>query len=245
MMAYTVGTLPDSHKRARDILRKRWSKVIDDTSTAWTALSGAKPTVLAVGADALAVVTPGLAGAEYAISYSSVEDVSVDGRRLVLVIAPGHHLYEFLLDDPRDAPGVAEHVGSMTERLESKRSEWVERRRALTDMLIVTTESVPGFEIVKVHGDVLGVVVRARNVFSNMGARMRTVVGGEAAAYTKLLTESRNEARERLAWAALEKGANAVVAMRYESSEIADLMSEVAAYGTAVTIRPGNSTTAP
>lgn len=237
MAAYTIGTLPDSHRRARDILRKRWSKHANDDSTAWTALSGDKPTVLAVGEEALIVVTPGMTGAEYPIAYSSVADVSVDGSRFSVVLTPGHHLYEFRLE-PLDAQAVLAHMESMTDHLAREQSAWVEQRRALTNMLIVTMDSVPGHEIIEVHGDVLGVVVRARNVFANMGARMRTVVGGEAAAYTKLLTESRNEARERLARHALEKGANAVVAMRYESSEIADLMSEVAAYGTAVTIRP-------
>ena len=86
------------------------------------------------------------------------------------------------------------------------------------------------------HGEVCGLIVRARNVFSNVGASMRTVFGGEARGYTTLLLDSRNEAIERLREAAREKGANAVVAMRFDCNEIAGVMSEVAAYGTAVTI---------
>jgi uncharacterized protein YbjQ (UPF0145 family) len=81
-------------------------------------------------------------------------------------------------------------------------------------------------------------VVRARNVFSNLGASLRTVVGGEAAGYTKLLTDSRNEARARMWLEARTRGANAVVAMRFDCNEIGDIMSEVAAYGTAVTVEP-------
>jgi len=63
------------------------------------------------------------------------------------------------------------------------------------------------------------------------------LVGGEVGGYTTLLSDSRNRAIERLRLAAMEKGANAVVAMRFDCNEIANLMSEIAAYGTAVTIR--------
>ena len=104
-------------------------------------------------------------------------------------------------------------------------------------ILITTMNDVPGYEIVDVHGEIFGLVVRARNVFSNIGAGFRTVFGGEATGYTKLLTDSRHEAIARLKHAANEKGANAVIAMRFDCNEIADVMSEVAAYGTAVTVR--------
>ena len=106
----------------------------------------------------------------------------------------------------------------------------------MDDILIVTTNDVPGYEITQVHGEVCGLIVRARNVFSNVGASMRTVFGGEARGYTQLLMDSRSEAIERLREAAREQGANAVVAMRFDCNEIAGVMSEVAAYGTAVTL---------
>ena len=106
----------------------------------------------------------------------------------------------------------------------------------MEDILIVTMNDVPGYEITQVHGEICGLIVRARNVFSNVGASMRTVFGGEARGYTTLLLDSRNEALERLREAARDKGANAVVAMRFDCNEIASIMSEVAAYGTAVTI---------
>jgi uncharacterized protein YbjQ (UPF0145 family) len=108
----------------------------------------------------------------------------------------------------------------------------------MSDILISTMNDVPGYEVTEVHGEVFGLIVRARNAFSNIGAGFRTIVGGEAKGYTKLLTDSRIQAQERLELAARERGANAVIAMRFDCNEIGDIMSEVAAYGTAVTIRP-------
>jgi uncharacterized protein YbjQ (UPF0145 family) len=103
-------------------------------------------------------------------------------------------------------------------------------------ILVVTTNDLPGYRITGVHGEVFGITVRARNAFSNFGAGLRTVFGGEAKGYTKLLSDSRLEAVDRLRYAANQVGANAVVAMRFDTGEIADLMNEVAAYGTAVTV---------
>jgi uncharacterized protein YbjQ (UPF0145 family) len=105
------------------------------------------------------------------------------------------------------------------------------------EILVSTMNDLPGYDVVAVHGEICGLVVRARNVFSNLGASLRTVFGGEARGYTKLLNDSRDQAIERLRAAALLKGANAVLAMRFDCNEIANLMSEVAAYGTAVTVR--------
>jgi uncharacterized protein YbjQ (UPF0145 family) len=108
----------------------------------------------------------------------------------------------------------------------------------MSEILVSTMNDVPGYEVVKVHGEVFGLIVRARNAFSNVGASLRTLVGGEARGYTALLTDSREQATERLREAARGTGANAVLAMRFDCSEIGSIMSEVAAYGTAVTIRP-------
>jgi uncharacterized protein YbjQ (UPF0145 family) len=105
-------------------------------------------------------------------------------------------------------------------------------------MLMVTTNVVPGYEIVEVHGDVFGLTVRARNYFSNRVAGLRTLTGGEVGGYTKLLAESRNEARGRLMVATLEVGGNAIVGMRFDCNEIGGIMTEIAAYGTAVTLSP-------
>jgi uncharacterized protein YbjQ (UPF0145 family) len=109
--------------------------------------------------------------------------------------------------------------------------------RSMADEVIVSTmNDLPGYRVAAVHGEVFGLIVRARNVFSNIGAGLRTIAGGEARGYTKLLTESREQAVERMRDAARERGANAVLAMRFDCNEIGDIMSEVAAYGTAVTV---------
>ena len=103
-------------------------------------------------------------------------------------------------------------------------------------VLAVTTNDIPGYRVTAVHGDVYGITVRARNYFSNLGASLRTVVGGEVSGYTRLLSEARAEARERLLAEAGRRGANAVLAMRFDCNEIGDIMNEIAAYGTAVSV---------
>jgi uncharacterized protein YbjQ (UPF0145 family) len=104
------------------------------------------------------------------------------------------------------------------------------------DVIITTTNDLPGYDIIEVYGEVFGLIVRARNAFSNVGAGLRTVFGGEAKGYTQLLTDSRVEAVDRLKEAARARGANAVLAMRFDCNEIASIMSEVAAYGTAARV---------
>lgn len=105
------------------------------------------------------------------------------------------------------------------------------------DVIITTMNDLPGYEVVDVYGEVFGLVVRARNIGSNIGASFRTLAGGEVKGYTKLLSESRTHAVERLKDAARDRGANAVIAMRFDCNDIGSVMSEVAAYGTAVRVR--------
>lgn len=106
------------------------------------------------------------------------------------------------------------------------------------EVLIVTTNDIPGYNVDEVYGEVFGLIVRSRNVFSNFGASLRTIVGGEVKGYTTLLSDSREQALDRLRNAAAAKGANAVLAMRFDSGDIGGIMNEVAAYGTAVKISP-------
>lgn len=106
----------------------------------------------------------------------------------------------------------------------------------VNDMLVATTNDIPGYKIEEVYGEVFGLIVRSRNVFSNVGASFRTIFGGEVKGYTTLLSDSREHALARLRQAAAAKGANAVVAMRFDSGDIGGVMNEVAAYGTAVRI---------
>lgn len=105
-------------------------------------------------------------------------------------------------------------------------------------ILVVTTNDVAGYEVVQVYGEVFGVLVRSRNLISNIGAGLKSIIGGEIGGYTKLVSDSRIEAIERMKKAAAEKGANAVLMMRFDTADIGKSMNEVAAYGTAATIRP-------
>ena len=105
------------------------------------------------------------------------------------------------------------------------------------EIIVVTTNDVPGYEVQEVYGEVFGLIVRSRNLFSNIGASLRTIVGGEVKGYTTLLSDSREQALARLREAAAEKGANAILAMRFDSGDIGNVMNEVAAYGTAVKIK--------
>ena len=144
---------------------------------------------------------------------------------------------------PRDDPATAT-LGDLAADMASHGLEFASREppqdqhRDTLPVLIVTTNEVPGRRITQVHGDVFGLIVRARNYFSNVGAQLRTLAGGEVAGYTRLLTDGRNQARERMWREARSRGANAVVAMRFDCNEIGDIMSEVAAYGTADTVEP-------
>jgi uncharacterized protein YbjQ (UPF0145 family) len=101
-------------------------------------------------------------------------------------------------------------------------------------MLIVTTNDLPGYKITKVIGEINGLTVRTRNVGAQIGASLKALGGGELRGLTKQLQESREEALNRLRDAAEAVGANAVLAMRYDSNELAGTFQEILAYGTAV-----------
>jgi uncharacterized protein YbjQ (UPF0145 family) len=105
-------------------------------------------------------------------------------------------------------------------------------------MLVVTTDSVPGQRVVDVKGQVFGVVVRSRGLGGNILAGLRSLAGGEITEYTQLLEEARRHAVDRMVANATAVGANAVVMMRFDSSEIGQTMSEIVAYGTAVVLEP-------
>jgi uncharacterized protein YbjQ (UPF0145 family) len=103
-------------------------------------------------------------------------------------------------------------------------------------MLVATTENIPGFRRAKTLGQVFGVVVRSRGLGGNIVAGLRSIVGGEIHEYTQLLEETRRQAIDRMVANATVMGANAVVMMRFDSSEMGQTMSEIVAYGTAVVI---------
>ena len=103
-------------------------------------------------------------------------------------------------------------------------------------MLIATTNQVPGYEVDEVIGEVFGLTVRSRNAFSQMGAGLKSMFGGELKGMTKALADSRAEVVQRMTEEAEAKGANAIVAMRFDTSEMGETWTEICAYGTAVRI---------
>ena len=105
-------------------------------------------------------------------------------------------------------------------------------------MIVTTTENIPGFRRARTLGQVFGVVVRSRGLGGNIVASLRSIVGGEIHEYTQLLEETRRQAIDRMVRNATAMGANAVVMMRFDSSEIGQTMSEIVAYGTAVVVEP-------
>ena len=103
-------------------------------------------------------------------------------------------------------------------------------------MIIVNTENVAGYEITEVHGLVRGNIVQSKNIGKDIVAGFRTLVGGEIKEYTEMLTEARQKATALLVKEAEQLGANAVVNVRYMTSQIMQNAAEILAYGTAVTI---------
>jgi uncharacterized protein YbjQ (UPF0145 family) len=105
-------------------------------------------------------------------------------------------------------------------------------------MLVTTTNELPGWQIQRVIGEVFGLTVRSRNAFSQMGAGLKSMFGGELQGMTKNLIDSRNEVMGRMLEAARARGGNAVICMRFDTSEMADTWTEICAYGTAVVAIP-------
>ena len=101
-------------------------------------------------------------------------------------------------------------------------------------MLITTMNDIPGYTVEEVYGEVFGLTVRSRNIGSQMGAGLKSILGGELRGMTKALETSRLEVIERMVEAAEAKGANAVLAMRFDTSEMGGTWTEICAYGTAV-----------
>jgi uncharacterized protein YbjQ (UPF0145 family) len=112
-------------------------------------------------------------------------------------------------------------------------------------IMLSTMNDLPGYKVVRVFGEVFGLTVRSRNMFSTMGAGFKAMAGGELKGLSKLLSDSRYEALGRLAQEAMGHGANAVLALRFDCNEIAQTASEIAAYGTAVYVVPEGAEGAP
>ena len=104
-------------------------------------------------------------------------------------------------------------------------------------MLITTANDLPGYEITETLGEVFGLTVRSRNVGSQLGAGLKSIMGGELKGMTKALVDSREQVIERMVEEAKAKGADAIVAMRFDTSEMGSNWTEICAYGTAVRAR--------
>lgn len=105
-------------------------------------------------------------------------------------------------------------------------------------MIIATTESVAGHRVTQTLGQVFGLVVRSRGLGGNIMAGLRSLGGGEITEYTEMLEEARRHATDRMVQSAQAMGANAIIMMRFDSSELGQMMSEIVAYGTAVVVEP-------
>jgi uncharacterized protein YbjQ (UPF0145 family) len=103
-------------------------------------------------------------------------------------------------------------------------------------ILVSTMNDVPGYRVERVLGEVTGLTVRSRNIGAQLGAGLKSILGGELKGLTKQLQQSRDEALDRMVEAAQERGANAVLAVRFDSDEVGNGYQELVAYGTAVVI---------
>jgi len=105
-------------------------------------------------------------------------------------------------------------------------------------LIVATTESVAGHRTTQTLGQVFGLVVRSRGLGGNIMAGLRSLAGGEIVEYTEMLEEARRHATDRMVKNAQAMGANAIIMMRFDSSELGQTMSEIVAYGTAAIVEP-------
>ena len=101
-------------------------------------------------------------------------------------------------------------------------------------MIVTTMNDIPGYEVDEVFGEVMGLTVRSRNIGSQFGAGLKSILGGELKGMTKALIDSREQVRQRMIEEAEAHGANAIIAMRFDTSEMGGNWTEICAYGTAV-----------
>lgn len=107
----------------------------------------------------------------------------------------------------------------------------------LPAVIISTMNDLPGYEVEEVLGEVFGLTVRSRNLGSQIGASLKSLAGGELKGMTKMLAEGREHATERVVEEAGSKGADAILAFRFDTSELGTTWTEICAYGTAVKVR--------
>ena len=113
-------------------------------------------------------------------------------------------------------------------------------RYSVSHQMVTTAFELPNFRVVQNLGVVRGIVVRSRNVFATIGAGLQTLVGGNITVFTTLCEQTRNDAFDIMIQHATEIGANAIIGARYDTTELAQGVTEVLAYGTAVIVEPTN-----
>jgi uncharacterized protein YbjQ (UPF0145 family) len=106
-------------------------------------------------------------------------------------------------------------------------------------MIVTTMNDIPGYDVDEVFGEVMGLTVRSRNIGSQIGAGFKSMLGGELKGMTKALVDSREQVRQRMVEEAEAMGANAIIAMRFDTSDMGGNWTEICAYGTAVRVRKG------
>jgi uncharacterized protein YbjQ (UPF0145 family) len=105
-------------------------------------------------------------------------------------------------------------------------------------VIVATTENIAGHRVTQTLGQVFGLVVRSRGLGRNIMAGLRSLAGGEITEYSEMLEEARRHATDRMVQNATTMGANAILMMRFDSSELGQTMSEIVAYGTAAIVEP-------
>jgi uncharacterized protein YbjQ (UPF0145 family) len=113
-------------------------------------------------------------------------------------------------------------------------------RYSVSHQMVTTAFELPNYRVVQNLGVVRGIVVRSRNVFATLGATLQTIVGGNITVWTTLCEQTRNDAFDIMIQHATEIGANAIIGARYDTTELAQGVTEVLAYGTAVIVEPAN-----
>lgn len=113
-------------------------------------------------------------------------------------------------------------------------------RYSVSHQMVTTAFELPNFRVMQNLGVVRGIVVRSRNVFATIGAGLQTLVGGNITVFTTLCEQTRNDAFDIMIQHATEIGANAIIGARYDTTELAQGVTEVLAYGTAVIVEPTN-----
>jgi uncharacterized protein YbjQ (UPF0145 family) len=109
---------------------------------------------------------------------------------------------------------------------------------SMQSQLVSTTNDIPGYRVTRPLGIVRGITVRSRSIVGNLGAALQTLVGGNISIYTELCEKARGEAFDLMLQHAAAMGANGIVGMRYDANEVAEGVTEVLAYGTAVQVEP-------